>query len=627
MDDHIDSYLHENTNYPPPRHILNLPIDSYETVREKAQDIERYWREIARQRTWIKPFTTVKTGTWPEVQWFADGTTNITLDCLDRHQKEGRSSRVAFIALTEDGQERHVTYQQLTDEVDRVSRGLKALGVSRGDRVIIYMPLILEGIVGMLACARIGAIHSVVYAGLGHSALRTRVVDSGAKIILAADITSRRGKSIPLRPIVERAMENVAPQPQIVMLQRETPGASLPSNMVDWDAWFAKDHPPAPVEEMNAEDPLFILYTSGTTGSPKGAVFVHGGYSVGTPHLLTQAIAYQPGERYWCMSDIGWIVGHSMIVYGPLISGMTTLIREGAPDYPSPGTVWDIVEKYQINKIYTAPTVIRMLRRFGEQYAVGHDLSSLKMVNCAGEPLNPEAWLWFYQTVGKGQIGLVDNWWQTETAAPTIGTWPTMNVRPGRAGFPFPGAGARIVDSSGNDQPADQGGQLLLTEPMPQMFRDVFGHHERYLAYFNPYPGYYLSGDVATRDQDGYIEVIGRADDVLNVAGHRIGTADVESALVSHHDVAEAGVIGIPDPLKGESIIAYLLLRNGAVPSEELEKDIISHVRQELGPIATPAGLRFPDKLPKTRSGKIMRRLLKAWELGQDPGDLSTLEE
>ncbi len=622
----IEKFLDNTIQYAAPEALLSQSIEPWEKAYQDALNGNRYWDQVAQCRTWLKPYTQVTEGQWPQVRWFLNGVTNITLDCLDRHINEGRGDQIAYIALTEQGLERQLTYQELMDEVDRIARGLSALGITQGDRVIIYMPLVWQGIVAMLATARIGAIHSVVYAGLGASALRNRIEQAEAKAVLTADVTYRRGKAISLLPMVEAALKDVPGVAHTVILRRQPESILLPSTL-DWAQWFSQDHPRVPVAAMQSEDPLFILFTSGTTGSPKGALFVHGGYSVGVPQLLQQSIAYQPGDIFWCMSDIGWIVGHSLIVYGPLISGMTTVIREGAPDFPQPDTVWDTIERYHITKVYTAPTAVRMLRKFGEEYAVKHQLDSLKLVACAGEPLNPEAWRWLHDDVGHGRFAVVDNWWQTETAGPTIGTWPTMAARPGKAGKPFPGVDARIVDAMGQDRPPNQGGALILTRPLPQMFRDVWGNHARYEEYFETVPGSYLSGDVAVLDTDGYYEMLGRADDVLNVAGHRIGTADIESALVSHPAVAEAAAVGVPDPLKGESIVAYVLLRPSHQADPAMERVLIHHVRQELGPIATPSAIRFADKLPKTRSGKIMRRVVKAWELGQDPGDLTTLDD
>lgn len=395
----------------------------------------------------------------------------------------------------------------------------------------------------------------------------------------------------------------------------------------DWEEWFSQAHPDVAVAEMYAEDPLFILFTSGTTGTPKGAVFVHGGYGVAVPELLKQSTALQSDDVLWCMSDIGWIVGHSIIVYGPLINGITAVIREGAPDFPVDDAVWDTIERYGVTKVYTAPTALRMLRKLGNVHARNHKLDSLKMVVCAGEPLNPEVWRWLHDDIGQGHLVVVDNWWQTETGGPTLGTWPNMPVRMGKAGYPFPGFDAAVVGSDGRPRDPGHGGVLILTRPMPQMFRGVWGSRERYLDYFRAIPGSYLTGDVAVQDEAGYLEILGRSDDVVNVAGHRIGPAEVESAFVSHEAVAEAAAIGIPDALKGEAIVVYVMLRSGWEADDVTATILSAHVRKELGPIATPQAIRFPEKLPKTRSGKIMRRVVKAWELGKDPGDLTTLDE
>lgn len=623
MSSDIDTFLNDKEEYPSP-----IPDGGpWEDVLAQA-DSGDYWDEVARQRTWLTPYQSVRRGTWPDVRWFEEGTTNITLDCLDRHIRDGQGHRVAYIALNEQGESTSITYTELLQQVEHIASGLADLGVKRGDRVIIYFPLIWQGIACMLACARMGAIHSVVYAGLGAMALRTRIEQSGAHVVLAADVSWRRGKAIPLLPIVQDAVASLQGVERVIVLRRlQETRVPQDNRFMDWNQWLSKPRPSLPVAEMKSEDPLFILFTSGTTGQPKGAVFVHGGFSVGVPQYLKQSIGFEADDVFWCMSDIGWIVGHSLIVYGPLILGLTTVIREGVPDFPQQDVVWDIIERYQVTKLYLAPTVVRMLRKMGEHLAYRHNLQALRLVACAGEPLNPEAWRWLFHTVGKETMAVVDNWWQTETAAPTIGTGPTMAVRVGRTGKPFPGVRVRIVKDDGTNQSPRNGGRLVLTEPLPQMFRDVWGDHSRYLEYFNEVPGHYLSGDVAAYDDDGYIEMLGRADDVINVAGHRIGTADVESALITHPAVVEAAAIGVPDPIKGQTIVVYVMVRDGIAKTDDLIQALVKHVRQELGPIGAPSAVRFPDKLPKTRSGKIMRRVVKAWELNQDPGDLTTLDE
>jgi acetyl-CoA synthetase len=511
--------------------------------------------------------------------------------------------------------------------VCRFANGLKSIGVKRGDRVIIYMPLTIEGVVSMLSCARIGAIHSVVYAGLGHTALRDRIVDAQARVVICADAGYRRGKPVDLKMIIDQAIDDVEFVEKVVVFSRQGPFEQQNAREVDFNSLF---NFPAdcPAEEMDAEDPLFILYTSGTTGKPKGVVHVHGGFMVGTTYHLTNFFDVGDNDVFWCTSDIGWIVGHSYIVYAPLCAGVTTLFREGAIDFPNPGIAWEIVEKYAVSKIFTAPTAIRMFMRFGEAYPQKYDLSSLRVLACAGEPLNPEAWRWAQTYLcGDGKWGYcVDNWWQTETGGPCLGTHCTMPTRPGKAGTAQPGVEADVVDENGKPLPAGQGGRLVLRRPFPHLMRTVWGNPQRWEKEWNVIPGCYNTGDVAIKDKDGYICVVGRADDVLNVAGHRIGTAEVESALVSHPAVAEAAAIGIPDKLKGESIKVFVQLRSGHQASDALSAALVDHVRHELGPIATPSALEFVAGLPKTRSGKIMRRFLKAKEIGAETGDLSTLD-
>ncbi|HEX2173964.1 MAG TPA: acetate--CoA ligase, partial [Dehalococcoidia bacterium] len=562
-------------------------------------------------------------------KWFLGAQCNITVNCLDRHVRKGFGDKRAWIWIGEDGEERIFTYAEVLRYVNRIANGLKSIGIRKGDRVCIYLPLAPEGMATMLACARIGAVHSVVYAGLGAGALRDRIVDAGAKIVVTADVGYRRGKEVPLKPIVDEAVSSLDSVEKVVVWRRQADAPPVRDDReIDFDRLVAGASEDCAPEVMDSEDPLFILYTSGTTGKPKGPLYVHGGYGVGTYYLCQIAYDLHHDDIYWCTSDIGWIVGHSSMVYGPLQNGTTCVIREGAPDYPDPGVVWSIVEKYQVTQVFTAPTALRMFMRFGEAYPGKYDLSSLRILICAGEPLNPEAWLWTKQHILGDHGMIVDNWWQTETAAPTIGTMPSYPGKPGKAGKAFPGIRAEVVDPrTGEPVAANQGGALILRGCFPQQMRTIWGAPQRYEEYWKEIDGAYLAGDVATRDEDGYITVLGRSDDVLNVAGHRIGTADIESALVSHPAVGEAAVIGKPDPLKGEAIKGFVILRVGNEPSDELRRVLIDHVRHELGPIATPHELDFVPKLPKTRSGKIMRRLLKAQELGLDPGDVTTLEE
>jgi acetyl-CoA synthetase len=498
--------------------------------------------------------------------------------------------------------------------------------VHKGDRVVIYMPLTIEGAVAMLACARIGAIHSVVYAGLGHTALRDRITDAQAKIVIAGDVGFRRGKTVSLKAIVDEALDGLDFVEKVVVFSRQATEISGPRE-IDFND-LLKFSTECPAEEMDAEDPLFLLYTSGSTGKPKGVLHVHGGYMVGITYHLENF--YDVGEQdiFWCTSDIGWVVGHSYIVYGPLCAGVTTLFREGAIDFPNPGTAWEIVERYGVTKMFTAPTALRMFMRYGEGYPAKYDLTSLRVIACAGEPLNPEAWRWAQtHLAGDGKWGyVIDNWWQTELGGPALGTPPGMPMRPGKVGVPVPGVEADVLDEEGQPCAPGVGGRLVLKRPFPYMLRTVWRDPARYERDWRQIPGFYVTGDVAVKDKDGYIAVLGRADDVLNVAGHRIGTAEVESALVSHPAVAEAAAIGVPDPLKGETIKVFVQTRSDHVPSESLAAALIEHVRRELGPIATPSALEFVTALPKTRSGKILRRFLKAKETGSDVGDVSTME-
>lgn len=589
-------------------------------------DPEAFWGDYARRFVWTRPWDKVLNWDGVHHQWFVGGKTNICVNALDRHANSERRNRAAFIWLGEDGSERIVTYGQLYRMVCRFANGLKSLGVRKGDRVVIYMPLTIEGAVAMLACARIGAIHSVVYAGLGHTALRERIEDAQAKVLIVGDVGFRRGKIVELKAIVDEAIDTLECVEKVVVYARR-PTELASEREIDFND-LMKFPADCPAEEMDAEDPLFLLYTSGSTGKPKGVLHVHGGYMVGTTYFLENF--YDVGERdiFWCTSDIGWVVGHSYIVYSPLCAGATTLFREGAIDYPNPGIVWEIVERYGVSKMFTAPTALRMFMRYGEDYPAKYDLRSLRVIACAGEPLNPEAWHWAQKHLaGDGKWGyVVDNWWQTELGGPALGTPPTMAVRPGKVGIPLQGSAADVVDEQGNSVPPGVGGRLVLKRPYPCMLRTVWGNPSRYERDWQQIPGCYVTGDVALRDKDGYITVLGRYDDVLNVAGHRIGTAEVESALVSHPAVAEAAAIGVPDPLKGETIKCFVQTRAGHTPSDALASALIEHVRRELGPIATPSGLEFVAALPKTRSGKILRRFLKAKEAGVDAGDVSTME-
>ncbi len=628
----LSQLLHTGREIAPPASLAaGARLRDYDAEYARSiQDPEGFWGEVARELEWFRPWDQVFEWTYPTFRWFVGGQCNITHNCLDRHARTWRRNKVAYIWTSEDGAERQITYGQLLDLVGRVGNGLRSLGVQKGDRVILYMPVSIEGAAVMLACARIGAVHSVVYGGFSGAALRGRIEDAGASVVVTADVSWRRGKPVPLKAIVEEAVAGLDMVRTVVVLRRQQPAVALQApRQVDFAELVGPQPAECPPEVMEAEDPLYILYTSGTTGKPKGVVHVHGGYMAGTYYFMTRFWDIRDEDVFFCTSDLGWAVGHSYIVYAPLIAGATTLFREGAIDYPHPAIAWELVERYRASVVFTAPTAVRMFMRHGDQLPARYDLRSLRFFTCAGEPLNPEAWEWAYRNLcGSGEWGQVaDNWWQTETGGPCLGTPPTLAARPGKVGKALPGVVAEIVDRQGNPLPPGQGGLLVLRRPFPHLFRTVWGAPERYAREWGMVPQAYTTGDVAFCDPHGYFTVVGRADDVLNVAGHRIGTAEVESALVSHAAVAEAAVIGRPDPVKGENIKAFVILRVGHTASPELEAALKNHVRHTLGPVAAPSEITVVDKLPKTRSGKIMRRLLKAQELGRDPGDLSTLED
>ena len=632
----LDHLLKETDVIQPPQALAaNANLQDYEAVYQRSvQDPEGFWADVASELHWVQPWEQVFQWDFPTFRWFIGGKCNITSNCLDRHVASPRRNKAAFIWLGEDGTERIFTYGRLARLVNRFANGLKSLGVEKGDRVVIYMPLTPEGAIAMLACARIGAIHSVVYAGFSVGALRDRIIDARSRVVITADVGYRRGRKVDLKSIADEAILGLDVVERLVVWRREsgpTPaGTGTNGKEVDFDELLQAGSPSCEPEVMDAEDPLYILYTSGTTGKPKGVLHVHGGYMVGTYYHFKTFWDIKDEDVFWCTSDIGWVVGHSYIVYAPLVAGATTVFREGAIDYPHPGVAYEIIDKYGVSVIFTAPTAVRMLMRYGEGYTKGYDLRSLRLLTCAGEPLNPEAWRWAYQHLcGAGEWGyMTDNYWQTETGGPCLATLPTMAAKPGKVGKPVPGVSADVVDRDGHPivEP-NKGGLLVLTRPFPSLFRTVYGDPDRYAQDWSRIPGCYFTGDVALKDEDGYFMVVGRADDVLNVAGHRIGSAEVESALVSHSTVAEAAVIGKPDPVRGESIKAFVTLRMGNEPSQEMVATLQAHVRHELGPIAIPSEIDFVQTLPKTRSGKIMRRLLKAQELGLDPGDVTTLEE
>ncbi len=622
--------LTEKYYTPDPSYRQNSWLGDYQTAYDEFQkDPDAFWDRIARELHWYSPYSKVKEWNYPYARWFVDGKTNITYNCLDRNVQNARRNKVALIWKGEDDTERIFTYRQLLREVMRVANGLKNLGVTKGDRVCIYMPMVPEQIISMLACARIGAVHSVVFGGFGAAALNSRITGAEAKVVITADVTFRRGKSIPLKHIIEEAIINAPSVEHVVVLRRETeqPVEIHKEMELDFYDMIQDAEPECDPEVMDAEDPLFILYTSGSTGAPKGIVHTCGGYMVGTYYTTKTVFDIKDNDVYWCTADPGWITGHSYVVYGPLALGATIIITEGTPDYPDPGAYWRMVEEFGVTIFYTAPTAIRMFMKLGEQWPDKYNLSSLRILGSVGEPLNPEAFEWYYRVIGKNHCPVVDTWWQTETGMHMVTTMIGERMYPGFAGKGIPGVVADVVDKNGKPVPYGTGGFLAIREPWPSMLRTVYKDDERYRKYWNTIPDCYAVGDLAVKNKEGYIMVLGRSDDLIVVAGHNIGTAEVESALVSHKAVAEAAVIGKPDEVKGNVIKAFVILRVGHTASDKLKNELLYHVRITLGPIAMPSEIEFVTSLPKTRSGKIMRRVLKAKEMGMDPGDISTLDE
>ena len=613
---------------PDPQYRKNAWMGDYQKAySEFLANPDAFWEKMAKELDWIKPWDKVKEWNYPYVKWFTNAKLNITANCLDRHVNDNRRNKVALIWRGEEGRERIFTYQKLLSQVSRFANALKKIGVKKGDCVCIYMPLVPEQVIAMLACARIGAVHNVVFGGFGAAALNMRIQDAEAKVVITADISIRRGKAIQLKAIVDEAIINAPTVEHVVVLRRRDPPVDLHERELDFYEMMEGVSDDCPPEVMDAEDPFFILYTSGSTGKPKGIVHTCGGYMVGTYYTSKYVFDIKDNDIYWCTADPGWITGHSYIIYGPLAVGATVFISELTPDYPDAGSFWNLIEEQKITIFYTAPTAIRMFMKMGETWPNKYNLNSLRIIGSVGEPLNPEAFEWYYQVIGKSKCPILDTWWQTETGMHMITTMIGEPMRPGFAGRPIPGIEADVVDKDGNSVKPGTGGLLVVKSPWPSMMRTVYKDDERYRKYWYTINGVYAVGDLAVKGKDGYIMILGRADDIIIVAGHNIGTAEVESALVSHHAVAEAAVIGKPDAVKGNSIKAFVILRVGNHPSDNLKQDLLHHVRTTLGPIAMPHEIDFVDKLPKTRSGKIMRRVLKAKEMGIDPGDISTLEE
>jgi len=637
----ITSMMGEKRVFNPPKefseraYIRNL-VEYKEIYQWSIDDPEGFWGEMAEQLDWYKKWDKVLVENFKEGkhEWFVGGKLNVSHNCLDRHVRTWRKNKAALIWEGDIGDSKILTYQQLYREVCKFANVLKKHGVKKGDRVSIYLPMIVELPIAMLACARIGAIHSVIFGGFSADALRDRMLDCGSTVLICVDGYYRGGKIIRSKDNADEALEACPLVKDVIVVKRASIEVAMRKGR---DYWWDNEMAAAGVnaycepEVMDAEDPLFILYTSGSTGKPKGVLHTQAGYLLYCYQTFKWIFDVKEEDTFWCTADIGWVTGHSYIVYGPLAFGATSLMFEGVPTYPHPDRFWEIVEKYQVNVFYTAPTALRALMKEGEQWPNKHDLSSLHLLGTVGEPINPEAWMWYYNMIGKGKCPIVDTWWQTETGAALISPLPgAIPIKPGSATLPFPGIELAILREDGSNVGVNEGGYLVIKRPWPGLMRRVYGDPERFKnTYFVRFPGVYTTGDGARIDEDGYYWLMGRIDDVINVSGHRIGTAEVESALVSHEKVAEAAVVGMPHEIKGQGIYAFVTLKAGVDKSEGLKKELVAHVRKEIGPIATPDKIQFADVLPKTRSGKIMRRILTKIAAGdiEQLGDITTLAD
>ena len=630
--DFVEVISHEDRRFPPPAEFTAGANLSDPGIYERAAaDPEAFWAEQAEQLTWFKKWDRVLD--WddaPHAKWFVNGKLNVAYNCLDRHIDAGNGNKVAYYFEGEPGDQRVITYNELKDEVCQLSNALTELDVVKGDRVVIYMPMIPELVVSLLACARIGAIHTVVFGGFSADAVRDRINDSDSEIIITSDGGFRRGAPSALKPQVDEAVQG-APSIEKVLVVKRT-GQDV--NMVEGrDHWYheivGRQSTEHEAVEMDSEDMLYLLYTSGTTGKPKGIVHTTGGYLTGVSYTHRAVFDIKPDDVYWCAADIGWVTGHSYICYGPLSNGATSVMYEGTPTYPAPDRWWDIVERYKVSILYCAPTAIRAHMKEGHQHADKHDLSSLRLLGSVGEPINPEAWMWYHRHIGGEKAPIVDTWWQTETGSIMISPVPGLTTtKPGSATFPIPGIDADVVDEEGNSVPLGHAGFLVIKKPWPSMLRTLYKDDQRYLdTYWGKFGNMYFAGDGASRDMDGYFWLLGRVDDVMNVSGHRLSTAEIESALVSHDLVAEAAVVGQPDDLTGEAIFAFVTLKNRAHPGSEKDfgQELRNHVAKKISPIAKPKRIMFTPDLPKTRSGKIMRRLLRDIASGQTLGDTTSL--
>jgi acetyl-CoA synthetase len=636
MAEHIESVLQEGRRFSPPETFranarLSQLEEYQQRYRQSLEDPDTFWGEAASELHWFKKWDAVSSWQEPFAKWFVGGQTNLAYNCLDRQVEKGLGNKVAFFWQGEPGDTRVLTYHQMLVEVSKFANTLKSKGVSKGDRVAIYLPMIPEAAVAMLACARIGATHSVVFGGFSAQALADRINDAEAKAVITADGGFRRGQVVALKPAVDEALASCPGVESVFVVQRAKNDIRMEPGRDHWyHELMVHASEECPAEPLDAEHPLFILYTSGSTGKPKGVLHTTGGYQTYT-YLTTRYIFdLKENDVFWCSADVGWVTGHSYIVYGPMANGATQVMYEGAPTYPGPDRFWELIDEYRVSVFYTAPTAIRAFMKLGEEHPAKHDLSSLRLLGTVGEPINPEAWMWYRRVIGGDRCPIVDTWWQTETGGVLITTLPGVHdAKPGSAGLPFFGIEPAIVDIEGNEQPENQGGFLVIKHPWPSMLRTVYGDDDRYRnQYWGEIPNVYFAGDGARRDEDGYFWIMGRVDDVLNVSGHRLGTMEVESALVSHEAVAEAAVVGRPDEIKGQAVVAFVTLEGERQGSDAMRSQLRDHVAKEIGPIAKPDDIHFAEALPKTRSGKIMRRLLRNIAAGQDmAGDISTLED
>ncbi len=631
MTTQIDTLLDEQREFPPSPAFAAQANATDALYRAAAADREGFWAEQATLLDWITPWHTVLEWNLPHAKWFVGGQLNVSVNCLDRHLETHRRDKTAIIWEGEPGEERHLTYAELSAEVNRCANALRELGVGRGDRVAIYLPMIPEAAIAMLACTRIGAVHSVVFGGFSAESLRDRINDAAAVAVITADGGYRRGQVVPLKSFADEALEGTPSVRHVLVVRRI--GEAVNAEMKDgrdhwWHDVVDSASSEAEPEAMDAEDMLFILYTSGTTGKPKGIVHTTGGYLTQATATSKYVFDLKDEDVFWCTADIGWVTGHSYVVYGPLANGATVVMYEGSPDWPDKDRFWALCAKHGVTVFYTAPTAIRAFMKWGHKYPAGHDLSKLRLLGTVGEPINPEAWMWYHEHIGHGQCPIVDTWWQTETGGIMITPLPGVTTtKPGSATVPFPGITAELVDTEGKVIPTG-GGFLTLTDPWPGMLRTIYGDDDRYReTYWSRFPGRYFAGDGAKLDQEGYWWILGRVDDVLNVAGHRIGTMEIESALVDHHAVAEAAVVGRTHDIKGQAVAAFVTLKEGIEGTDELRDELKQHVATKIGAIAKPQDIMYTADLPKTRSGKIMRRLLRDIAEGRTLGDTTTLAD